>query len=473
MRTLTGSIALVALLLSVVLSAAQPAGTVPLKPGDKAPDFKLQASDGKEYQLSQFLGTKAVALCWFPRAGSEGAKIQCAALQAAMAGIPADKVQVFGCSTAPLDVTVAFGQTGKYSFPVLADPDGAVARSYGCLRPDGRSERWTFLIDAKGTLLAISKNTSAQTQGTDLIRMLGDAGLMPASAVPPPPATAVDRQVSLQVGALTRTCLVHVPAPREGAGPMPLVITLHGARGSGSGAVGMSGFDAMADRYGFVAAYADGIAADRSWNGLFGKIPGGQGILADDVDDIAFLRALIGLLHTTCNTDPARVFVCGHSAGAYMAYRTGVELSDLVAAVGIVNGSLGIKSLDGKPCGATIPAPVAPVSVIHIAGLKDGVVKFAGAQTPKNLFKSAPDCIGFFVEANQCNATGKETVDDATGVTRTLYSGGKAGTEVELVTVANCDHSWPTVAQGLSASQELWSFFSTHPKTIAPTPGAG
>jgi polyhydroxybutyrate depolymerase len=473
MRTLTGFIALGALLLPIMLSVAQPLGTVFLKPGDKAPDFKLQASDGREYQLSQFLGTKAVALCWFPRAGSEGAKIQCAALQAAIAGIPADKVQVFGCSTAPLDVTVAFGQAGKYSFPVLADPDGAVARAYGCLRLDGRSERWTFLIDAKGTLLAISKNTTAQTQGQDLARMLVDAGLMPASAIPPPPATAVDRQVSLQVGALTRTCLVHVPAPREGAGPMPLVITLHGARGSGKGAVGMSGFNAMADRYGFVAAYADGIAADRSWNGLFGKIPGGQGILADDVDDIAFLRALIGLLHTTCNTDPARVFVCGHSAGAYMAYRTGVELSDLVAAVGIVNGSLGIKSLDGKPCGATIPAPVAPVSVIHIAGLKDGVVKFAGAQTPKNLFKSAPDCIRFFVEADQCNATGKERKDDATGVTRTLYSGGKAGTEVELVTVANCDHSWPTVAQGLSASQELWDFFSAHPKTKAPTPGAG
>ncbi|MEN6345519.1 MAG: redoxin domain-containing protein [Armatimonadia bacterium] len=187
MRTSARSVALVALalLLPVVLSVAQPAMKVNLKPGDKAPDFKLQASDGKEYQLSQFLGTKAVALCWFPRAGSEGAKIQCAALQAAMASLPTDKVQVFGCSTAPLGVTVAFGQAGKYGFPVLADANSAVARSYGCLRPDGRSERWTFLIDAKGTLLSVNKTATAQTQGTDLIRMLGDAGIVtPAPGVP-------------------------------------------------------------------------------------------------------------------------------------------------------------------------------------------------------------------------------------------------------------------------------------------------
>ena len=54
MRTSARSVALVALalLLPAVLSVAQPVGTVPLKPGDKAPNFKLQASDGREYQLS-------------------------------------------------------------------------------------------------------------------------------------------------------------------------------------------------------------------------------------------------------------------------------------------------------------------------------------------------------------------------------------------------------------------------------------
>jgi poly(3-hydroxybutyrate) depolymerase len=75
------------------------------------------------------------------------------------------------------------------------------------------------------------------------------------------------------------------------------------------------------------------------------------------VDDVAFLRALIESLRAERRVDPLRVFVCGRSAGAYMAYRAAVELSDLVADAGIVNGSLGIRSSNGEPCGATIPSP--------------------------------------------------------------------------------------------------------------------
>ncbi len=147
-----------------------------------------------------------------------------------------------------------------------------------------------------------------------------------------------------------------------------------------------------------------------------------------------------------------------------MSYRLAVELSDRIAAAGIVNGSLGIKSLDGKPVQLEIPKPVGPVSIIHICGKKDNAVKFGGAQTPKNLYKSVPDCIQFFVKANGCATTGRETNDAEHAVTRTLYCGGEAGTEVELVVVENCNHNWPFPPVGLSATQELWSFFAKHPK---------
>ena len=467
MKTLARSVALmlIAVLLLALLAVAQPVPPqAALQVGDRAPDLKLQASDGAEYELAQFTGKKAVALCWFPRAGSQGAKIQCAALEAVMSGIPRDKLQVFGCSTATLDVTTAFAQDGKYSFPVLSDFDRTAAQAYGCLRPDGLSERWTFLIDDQGIIMAVSKSITPQTQGTELLKMLVDAGLVEAGAGVVPAVPTGDQQITLQVGDQTRTCLVHVPPAYDAARQLPLVIALHGARGNGQGMAGTTGFSALADTYAFIAAYPDGIAADRTWNALFGQIPGGEGILADDVDDIAFLRALIESLHNTHHTDPARVFVCGHSAGAYMSYRAAVELPDLVAAVGVVNGSLGIKSLDGVPCGASIPTPVAPVSLIHICGRQDNVVKFDGAQTPKNLYKSVLDCVQFFVQANECATPGQATNNPVAGVTRTLYSGGEGGTEVELVIVENCNHNWPIPQYGLSASQALWDFFAAHPK---------
>lgn len=42
-----------------------------LKVGDVAPDFTLQASDGKTYSLSKLRG-KSVVLAWFPKAFTAG-----------------------------------------------------------------------------------------------------------------------------------------------------------------------------------------------------------------------------------------------------------------------------------------------------------------------------------------------------------------------------------------------------------------
>ena len=192
MRTPALSLAVIfiASLAIVGASIGQPAAPVSLKPGDKAPDLKLPGSDGKTYDLAQYRGVKAVAICWFPRAGSQGAKNQCAALETVLPQIPGDKVQVFGCSTAALDVTIAFGQQGNYGFPILSDADHAAAAAWGCLRETGLSERYTFLVDANGVIQTVNRNTSPQAQGQDLLKMLADAGLITPAPVasPPPPA---------------------------------------------------------------------------------------------------------------------------------------------------------------------------------------------------------------------------------------------------------------------------------------------
>ena len=42
-----------------------------LKVGDKAPDFKLQGSDGRTYSLADLKG-QTVVLAWFPKAFTGG-----------------------------------------------------------------------------------------------------------------------------------------------------------------------------------------------------------------------------------------------------------------------------------------------------------------------------------------------------------------------------------------------------------------
>lgn len=43
-----------------------------LAPGMMAPDFSLQASDGRTYRLSDFRGRQAVVIAWFPKAFTAG-----------------------------------------------------------------------------------------------------------------------------------------------------------------------------------------------------------------------------------------------------------------------------------------------------------------------------------------------------------------------------------------------------------------
>lgn len=53
-------------------AAAMAQGPVDLKPGDAAPPFSLQGSDGKIHRLADFKGKQAVVLAWFPKAFTGG-----------------------------------------------------------------------------------------------------------------------------------------------------------------------------------------------------------------------------------------------------------------------------------------------------------------------------------------------------------------------------------------------------------------
>ena len=62
------------LLLSALVAVGALGGQIAsaLEVGDKAPDFSLQASDGKTYTMSQFLGQRPVVIAFFPKAFTGG-----------------------------------------------------------------------------------------------------------------------------------------------------------------------------------------------------------------------------------------------------------------------------------------------------------------------------------------------------------------------------------------------------------------
>jgi peroxiredoxin Q/BCP len=61
-----------AALVAAVAGAGSAEEQAALKVGDKAPDFKLTGTDGKEYTLHQFQDKSAVVIAWYPKAATGG-----------------------------------------------------------------------------------------------------------------------------------------------------------------------------------------------------------------------------------------------------------------------------------------------------------------------------------------------------------------------------------------------------------------
>src|SRR5258706_1561548 len=94
---------------------AAPAATgsapmVELKVGDKAPNFKLQGTDGATHNLSDYAGKKAVVVAWFPAAFTQGCTIDCKSLAEHGDLIKKYQLQYFMASVDPIEKNTKFAK---------------------------------------------------------------------------------------------------------------------------------------------------------------------------------------------------------------------------------------------------------------------------------------------------------------------------------------------------------------------------
>ena len=168
--------ALMAIGLAAVLAVGVKAQTAELKVGDTAPDFNLQASDGKTYKLSDFKGKKAVVVAWFPKAFTQGCTIECRSLAVNGEKLRAYQIAYFMASVDPVDGekgNKAFAESEKADFPLLGDPTKKTAEAYGVYNAErGVAMRWTFYIDKDGRIAAVDKAVKPLTSAEDVLAKL-------------------------------------------------------------------------------------------------------------------------------------------------------------------------------------------------------------------------------------------------------------------------------------------------------------
>jgi polyhydroxybutyrate depolymerase len=275
-----------------------------------------------------------------------------------------------------------------------------------------------------------------------------------------------DHERSLTVDELQRTYLVHVPESYDPKRPTPVVLALHGATMNGPIMARFCGMNEKSDEAGFIVVYPNGTGRKPF---LFWNAGGDWEEIGRKPDDVAFIGKLLDDLATVVNVDEKRVYACGMSNGGMMCYRLAAELSDRIAAIAPVAGTVAIGQ----------SAPKRPVPVLHFHGTNDGLVPFRTAQgRARHSLRgmTVEDSIQTWVKLNECDPNSKaidvlSKPDDDLKVTRTRYGPGRDGAHVVLIVIEGGGHTWPgrkarflgKSALNVSANDLIWEFFERHP----------
>ena len=140
--------------------------------GAPAPAFSLADQLGKARTLAEFRG-KWVVLYFYPKDDTPGCTEEACNFRDDIFTLGQMGAQVIGVS---LDDSASHAQFAKkYSlpFPLLADPSGAVTRSYGALPEGSRyARRYTFLIDPSGKVAKVYTSVETSRHSVEVIEDL-------------------------------------------------------------------------------------------------------------------------------------------------------------------------------------------------------------------------------------------------------------------------------------------------------------
>lgn len=311
-----------------------------------------------------------------------------------------------------------------------------------------------------------------------LTALLACAVMLAILAVGPAPAVAgTAKEYHLKVGKELRRYLLVMP---EGAaGPLPVVIALHGAGQSAESFRAYVGLDAAAKDHGFVAVYPQGEG--RVWND--GR-PAAMRlkVMLRPGDDEPFLVLLAQKLIADGIADPTRIYLAGISNGGFMVQKMACRQANLFAAYVAIM--------------ATAPAnyreecqPSRPVPILFIHGTADGVVAYQGFWTPIGATLSAPDSAALYAKLDGCGVPIRRDLPDldafdGTSVFETRWPLCRDGVQVALMTVERGGHQSPARVEtqpdlatsflglrsrDIDAGEEIWRFASAY--ALAPPAG--
>jgi polyhydroxybutyrate depolymerase len=262
---------------------------------------------------------------------------------------------------------------------------------------------------------------------------------------------------SILVDSVQREFILYVPDSYDGTTSVPLVFSFHGLGGNAQAQMEDHDFRPVADTAGFIVAHPLGAPIIgpglRGWNFGDDSLP----------DDVLFTSEMIDTIATDFNINLERVYACGMSFGGFFSVFLAGQLSDKIASIASVAGTV----LNNVP--DSLISPNRPIAFLEIHGTNDTNVPYSGNQAAK----SVQYVLDLFVDHNNCDTIPSITPlpdinpNDGSTVEHYMYANGDDGTTVEHLKINGGRHTWPdenTNAQGvnrdINGCVEIWKFFS-------------
>ena len=256
---------------------------------------------------------------------------------------------------------------------------------------------------------------------------------------------------------IQRDYILYIPAIYDGGTEVPLVFNFHGFGSNANEQMLYGDFRDIADSEGFLLVHPEGtfFNGNQHWNV-------GGFTIGSTVDDVGFTEALIEELAGLYTINLDRVYATGMSNGGYMSFLLACQLSEKIAAVASVTGSMTVETFDA--C-----SPQHPTPILQIHGTNDEIVPYNGASWSRSI----EEVMTYWVNYNNCDEPPSTTVfpdidpTDGSTVEHIVYQNGDNNVTTEHMKVLGGRHTWPGSAynfpgtnQDISASMEIWEFFS-------------
>ncbi|MEX1178493.1 MAG: peroxiredoxin [Nitriliruptor sp.] len=144
--------------------------------GQQIPDLEVTLHTGEVRRLSELAADGPLVVFFYPKAFTGGCTAEACHFRDLATEFAEAGASRLGVSRDDVATQARFAEEHAFDYPLIADPDGAMAKAFGAKRPGPLwSKRQTFVIDRDLTLLgSIASETDMEKHADEALALIRD-----------------------------------------------------------------------------------------------------------------------------------------------------------------------------------------------------------------------------------------------------------------------------------------------------------